>query len=394
MSSIEYSPLALSNQHSFTSKTKDRALRFRSDSLGAQVRNSTWAPKHVTVAMARSQYEARRILQLRYQVYTHEMGARLDGTDVERRELSDSLDPYSFLWYAQENGVVVGTIAQTMIGGDFDLSMLPAELALENFPRSASRPVGFSSRFTIAPDHRGSWVLPSLARYTYAHGRELGAKFDVMLTRPALVPLFERVGYLRYTTSAFRLRDFDLLIPMVLPATDYEHLRNVRSACLPCAMHFPHEPEWGAWLRGNHPIIETYYESDARHEQRAAALVRRTALPLHIALELSAMSFVHHFQSGTSLHEPGDRMTCSYLLLQGQLRVKRGDESSSSERRHASDGVPFTRDTIRCEGEAAVLCIPDSAFARVVRRYPEQAALVQQVLEEASSTTDSEELLR
>ncbi|MEP6834045.1 MAG: hypothetical protein ABJB74_11650 [Gemmatimonas sp.] len=394
MSRTGYSSFALYDQRTYASRTKEREVCFRTDSPGLRVSDSTWAPKLGAIVMARSQREAKQILQLRYQVYTHEMGARLAGADVERGELRDALDPWSFLWYAQENGVAVGTITQTMIADDFDLSLLPAELALHNFPRSASQPVGFSSRFTIAPDHRGSWVLPAMARYTYAHGRELGAKFDFMLTRPALVPLFERVGYLRYTTSAFRLRDFDLLIPMVLPATDYEHLRKVRSACLPCAMHFPHEPEWGAWLRASHPIIGTYYESDPRCEQSGAALTQRTSLPPHVAAELSSMSFVHHFQAGTSLHEPGDRMTCSYLKLRGQLSVRRDPHSNLIDFRQTTDGVAFTQDTIHCDSDAAVLCIPDSALARIVRRYPEQALHVQQLLEDASVTTDSEELLR
>lgn len=51
------------------------------------------------------------------------------------------------------------------------------------------------------------------------------------------------------TESAFHASDVGLLIPMVLPATDHDHLRSVRSACLPAAAYFRAEPEWGAWLR-------------------------------------------------------------------------------------------------------------------------------------------------
>ena len=42
---------------------------------------------------------------------------------------------------------VVGTITQTLVGPDFDLSLLPAALELSALPRE--RPLfGFSSRFT------------------------------------------------------------------------------------------------------------------------------------------------------------------------------------------------------------------------------------------------------
>lgn len=295
-----------------------------------------------------------------------------------------ALDRWSSLWYAREGDAVVGTLAQTIIGPGFDLSRLPPELELDDFPCSLSCPLGFSSRFAIVPDRRSTWVLPSLARYTYAHGRALGAKFDFMVTSPAHVPLFERLGYLRYTASAFHAKDVGILIPMVMPATDHEHLRSVRSACLSAAAHFEDEQEWGDWLRATHPMIGAYYESDVGHEQCGTALVERTGLPLNVAVELSAMSFVHHFPAGTSLRREGDRVRCTFVALQGQLSVGRSDDGDPSTRRRAPDGVEFSRATIRCESKAVVLCIPDSAVTRLERRYPEHAPCLQELVMRAS----------
>lgn len=367
--------------------------RFVAAAPGRRTTDSFWAPRHASVGIVNDEYEAKLVHQLRYRVYVHELGVHPENVDSERDELVGQLDPWSFLWYARENGAVVGTIAQTIIGPDFDLSRIPSALELDSFPRSATRPIGFSSRFAIAPDHRSTWVLPSLARHTYAHGRELGAKFDFMVTAPSLVPLFERLGYVRYTESAFHMRRVGLLLPMVLPATDHEHLRNVRSAFLPSTAYFRDEPGWGEWLRATRPIIGVYYGSDARREERAAVLAQRMQLPVNIAVELSSMSFVHHFPAGTLLLREGDRVTCSFLALDGQLSHTQGDGGEPGSA-YAPDGVAFSRATIRCETDAAVLSLPDSAFRRLMRRHPEHGARLQGLFGEASGPGDEDARLR
>jgi len=329
-----------------------------------------WAPRHAIVGMAKDENDTRSVCHLRHQVYVHEQGIPVHGIDAAQGELVDPLDPCSGLWYAKNDATVVGTVTQTMIGPNFDLSRLPAELELDRFPRATNCILGYSSRFAIAPYNRSSWVLPSLVRYSYAHARSLACKFGFMVTNPALVPLFERLGYLRYTETTYAHEKVGLLIPMVLPATDHEHLSEVRSACLPAAMHLAAEPEWGAWLRAKFPIIGVYYGSDRRHAAHGVALARQIDLPVDVAVELSLMSFAHHFPAGTSLRREGDRVMYSFFAVEGQIRVDRACSDASS-RCFAPDGVEFSRAAIRCETDAVVLCIPDAAVLRLQRRYPE-----------------------
>lgn len=348
-----------------------------------QMIDAARAPKHATVGMTRDEHEERLVYRLRYRVYVHEQGKRPAGVDWERGELTDAIDPWSTLWCARDDDEIVGTVSQTIIGANFDLAHLPSELALETFPRSVTCPLGYSRRFAIAPGYRSTWVLPSLARCTYTHGRQLGAKFDFMTTNPGLVPLFERLGYIRYTATAVQSHEVGLLIPMVLPATDYEHLRNVRSACLSAATAFPEEAEWGAWLRAAHPIIGEYYASDARREEQAWLVSERLRLPFNIAAELVSMSFVHRFPAGTRLLRRGDRVTCAFLAMDGQLSVdnKDGGEPTAD---CAPDGVAFARATIHCQGETEVLCLPSTGVARLERRYPEYASVVAELLKQAA----------
>jgi GNAT superfamily N-acetyltransferase len=346
----------------------------------------SWTPRNTTVAMASSRREASLVYRLRYRVCVHEQGRRPDGADCEREEMQDPLDPRSCLWYARDGQDVVGTITQTLAGPDFDLSLLPAALELSALP--SERPLfGFSSRFAIDPEFRGRWVLSSLARHTYAHGRTLGGKFDFMATIPALVALYERMGYVRYTGSIIDASGRDVVglqIPMVLPATDFEHLRRVRSVCLSAAERFAGEPQWGRWLRAHYPMIDAYYGSEQCQEEQGAALAREAELPIEVAMELLAMSFAQRIPAGATLRLAGDRVTCSFLALAGTLVARRGADAESRPR-SAPDGVEFSQVEIRSATDALVLCMPDWAVARLQRRHPGSVCRLKELLTQSAT---------
>jgi len=239
------------------------------------------------------------------------------------------------------------------------------------------------------------WVLPSLARYSYAYGRLNAGKFDFMVTNPALVPLFERLGYLRYTETATYAHDkVGLLIPMVLPATDYQHMTEVRSVCLPATTHFPSEPEWGAWLRAKFPAIGMYYGSDQRLAMQSVSLSKQSQLPVEIAIELGSQGFVHHFPADTILRRVGDRVTYTFILLEGRIVAHTPDEKRNSLLEVASDGTTFSPRSIHCETDAVVLCVSDSAVQRLQRRYPEYSARLQCLLSTDSPTIEGQPIYR
>jgi GNAT superfamily N-acetyltransferase len=333
-----------------------------------------WTARDGRIGIAVNEHTKKRVYRLRYDVYVREQGLPQNGVDHEHGELRDPLDEASSLWYAEEGESLVGTTTQTIIGPLFDLRQLPAAYALDTFPRSESAPLSFCSRFVIAPDYRGTWVLPSLVRHLYVQGRMQGARFGFMNTFPALVPLYERVGYLRYTHSVIYQKGFGLVIPMVMPGTDHEHLRKVRSACLPATHCFPDEPEWGTWLRDTHPLINVYYGPDLWREAWHTAVARQLGLPSDVASDLLAMSFLHMFSAGTLLRRAGERVTCAFLALDGKLGIERGSDAPKSEAPSAPDGIDLARETLRCKTDSTVICIPETAIARATRRNPEHAA--------------------
>jgi len=334
----------------------------------ADVRPESWAPAGATVLVARDAQAIREARQLRFRIYVREQGKRPPGVDWARGELADALDPVSSLWLARDGATPVGTLTRTTIRPGFDLALLPPGLALDGFPCSARRPLTFSSRCAIAPDHRGRWVLPALTRRTYVHGRSTGAVFDVMATNPALVPLFERLGYVRYTASAVRLPDVGTLIPMTLVGTDLDHLRRVRSPCLVAATLYPDEPRWGAWLRATHPIVDAYYGDPPDRAVARVALARQYDLPAAVAEQLVASAFVHRFPAGSTIVGAGERLTCGFVALEGRLVGRRA--AAASALACAPDGVAFSPVTLRCDTDAAILCLPAPAIERAERLHP------------------------
>jgi hypothetical protein len=182
------------------------------------------------------------------------------------------------------------------------------------------------------------------------------------------------VGYLRYTHSVIYQKGFGLVIPMVMPGTDHEHLRKVRSACLPATRYFPDEPEWGVWLRDAHPLVDMYYGSGLWREAWQTWLARQICLPPDVASDLTAMSFAHMFSAGTLLRRAGERVTCAFLAFDGKLSIERSSVADGPEAPCAPDGVALARETIRCETDSTVICIPDTAIARAARRHPQHAA--------------------
>lgn len=340
----------------------------------------SWTPQDARIGIAVDEHTKRRVSRLRYSVFIREQGIPLGDVDDEHGEQRDPLDESSSIWYAEERGSIVGTMLQTIIGAHFDLRQVPAAFAFDTFPRSDSAPLSLCSRFAIAPDYRGTWVLPSLVRHIYVHGRMQGGRFGFMATFPQLIPLYERVGYMRYTRSVIDVKGVGLLIPMVLPGTDHEYLRKIRSACLPATQYFPDEPQWGAWLREAHPLINTYYGPEPWREAWHAAAAWRLCLPLHVTSDLIALSFVHMFSAGTQLHRAGDRVTCAFVALHGKLGFERSPDAAGLAAACAPDGIDLARETIRCETDSTVLCIPDTAIARAARRHPEHGARLAELM--------------
>lgn len=313
---------------------------------GARAVAAARVPAGATLRAVRTEAERAAVYRLRYDVYVEEQGKRPHGADHGRRWLTDELDDASVTLYAEEGGHVVGTVRRTDPGRGYDFRSQPAALEIERFPLDAGNAVTLCSRFVVAADHRHSWVAPALLVDMYARGRQVGAVFNLIATNPALVPLYERLGYVRYTAGG-HLADVGLLVPMVLVLTDHEHLRRTRSCLALAVADHPHDPRWSAWLRATFPLVGDYYSADA--PAVASSLLAPAGLSAECVRQLARRCFVHRFAAGDVLRRAGDRDTCCFVVLSGRLAWTDGGETAGE-----TDPAP----RLRCEDDAEVLCVP------------------------------------
>jgi hypothetical protein len=185
--------------------------------------------------------EFEEVSRLRYDVYVSEMNLSMRHADHSRRSLSDPLDEFGVLLVALDAGRVVGSVrvnfaADGSLGEYEDLYRLPMFGAY--YPAGIS----ISTKLVVAADYRRSTLPLQLMCAGYRAMVARGALFDAIDCRPALVPLFKRVGY-RQVAPSFVHPDDGIHVPLVLSIADLEFLRTLRSPFLRWATAAPNHEQ-------------------------------------------------------------------------------------------------------------------------------------------------------
>jgi hypothetical protein len=183
----------------------------------------------VSITVAESPDEKEAIWRFRYAIYVEEMGKlHLASADHGRRWIHDSLDESGRLYAARAGGELVATLRINRA----DESPLPDSIrkayGIEHFRRFPAKALSFSSRLMVAPGLRGSAALHHLLSRAYADGLEAGVLFDFCHCAPALVELYEHLGYRAYTDN-FLDPDVGYRVPMVLVLRDAAFLESIHS---------------------------------------------------------------------------------------------------------------------------------------------------------------------
>jgi CRP-like cAMP-binding protein/predicted GNAT family N-acyltransferase len=187
------------------------------------------AAPSLRIAQARTQDEREAVWRFRYQVYIEEMGKiALANADHKRRWLADDLDEDALILYAQEGDNVVATLrinnaAQTRLPPALEVAY-----RLARFNTIPSERLSFSSRLMVARDLRGSVALHKILARAYEIGLESGVLYDFCYCAPALIELYEHLGYRPYTEN-FLDPEVGYRVPLILTLRDAAHLEAVQS---------------------------------------------------------------------------------------------------------------------------------------------------------------------
>jgi CRP-like cAMP-binding protein len=212
---------------------------------------ATDAPKApepaLRVAVAETADEREACFRLRYRVYVEEMGKRPAAADHVRKSYSDALDEPATLLYVSDGSEVVASV-RTLWGGD----ATPAEYVERYDLDGVLAPVpktelGFTSYLNIAPEWRQTRAMGMALEGAYRRIRERGAWLSFVQGNPALIPMYERMGFRRFRPNITD-PDFGLRLPLALVADDVQHLSRVHSPFARFAADYSNDARHAEWF--------------------------------------------------------------------------------------------------------------------------------------------------
>lgn len=166
------------------------------------------------------------VYRLRYAAYADFWEANRGWMDHGNHTIRDDLDETGHLYAAFLGGELVGTV-RSNYARESDLTDYFERVGLDpsEFPDASA-----TFRLAVAPAHRGTTTAIRLAAATFVGGLRDGIRFNVIDTRPVLVPFYERLGY--EVHSHFVDPEYGPCAVMVLDLHDEAHLRRVGSPFL------------------------------------------------------------------------------------------------------------------------------------------------------------------
>ncbi len=168
-----------------------------------------------------------------YDIYVTEMGRHVDTADHERRELNDERAEIGEIIVARKGDAVVGTLictpSWTNALGDYEKLYHMKKMGALH-PCSTA----IITKLMVSPEYRHTTLSVRISCELYRHAVPMGVHHPVIDCNDHLVPLFERIGFKRWT-APFDHPEYGNVNVLKLDCLDLEHLEAVRSPLLPVA---------------------------------------------------------------------------------------------------------------------------------------------------------------
>jgi CRP-like cAMP-binding protein/GNAT superfamily N-acetyltransferase len=170
-----------------------------------------------------------RVFRFRYDVHVRELGKGGPGVDHEAGTIIDPGDEGAALFFAEEEGRIVGC-GRTNFGVEGPIpenyrawfKTGPAETHL------GTERVSVTSRLMVDPTYRGRTLASLLVMNMYQRAVEHGVITDFIMCEPNLLRLYYRLGY-RQHLPPIRPVGPGMRVPLVLTVQDWQHLIRVES---------------------------------------------------------------------------------------------------------------------------------------------------------------------
>lgn len=191
------------------------------------------AESTITVGIATTLREKRKIYRLRYRIYVEEMAMQLKTVDHANKLIYDEMDQTAVLLYAQRGSEVIGTMRiniGTLTDFPSDLARILSLDRFEKFYEGGEKGVfAYTGKLMVAPEYRNSVAMFLLMVKGYEIYCQYGVQFSFGVCNFHLLRLYEQLGYRRYG-GTFVADGYDgVLSSIVMLVDDVDHLRAVRS---------------------------------------------------------------------------------------------------------------------------------------------------------------------
>ena len=286
------------------------------------------------VQVADSDDERRAVYRFRYQTLVRDMAWGSADADPGAEMLSDDLDAEALQLYLSWRGVVIGAVRLVLrpaeaIGGD-----LAAALDLARFAEYAPEALSFTDRLMVAPPWQNSRVTALLLGAAYKMARDHGSRFDLTHTAPALVELYEQLGYRRFSDNFER--DDGYRVPLVLLTEDGRYLDEIGSPLARlAAAHGKNNGESLGWFLGafpgyaSRPVERTMDENrfwgfltTRLHQTPLIGIPLLSGLSYDEARRFLGVGTVLLAKDGDYICRAGEGGKEMYVVLSGEVRVR------------------------------------------------------------------------
>jgi CRP-like cAMP-binding protein/predicted GNAT family N-acyltransferase len=343
--------------------------------------------------------EARRaIYRLRYRIYVEELQWTPPEVDHERRELHDPLDECSALYLLLTKGTPAGTLRITNLSRIQRLEVLRESYALgPALGHFDPREIILSGRFMLHPRMRHGSAILSLIRRGYEDARRDGARLNFADCSPHLLPLYEHLGYRRYT-DPFNDPHFGYKLPILMVMGDLACFAASHSPLVRVAREFPDDPEARAWFRSGigvaaHPTSASLMPEGMFLDLLAERVGQDPVHHLSLLKGLSHDEAQRFLSQATVIHaRPGDRIIRQgehddtlYAMLDGIADVLLREAPDQPINLISTGdtfgeigligGVPRTADVV-ARSECEVLVLSAGFFQRFLNSDPAISAKV------------------
>jgi hypothetical protein len=217
----------------------------------------------ITIRQAETAEDRQRVFRFRYEIYVEEMQRPQTYADHAARTIEEPFDATGHLFLAEDDkGQIVGTV-RTNFGRDTDFGYYRELYGMEWLGRHYPETVSITTKLMIRPELRSGTLAFRICTETYRYNLRAGILFDFIDCNPHLEDHFQRLGYRRYL-ERIQHPEYGDVLPLVLPATDLEHLESVGAPwAKDCRELFPH-------LEANRLLHQAVHAYQTQQQAQAA----------------------------------------------------------------------------------------------------------------------------